>query len=142
MTVVIDKAGQDVRILWGDGHAYWEARNFLCKIIPAVIRKLAERTHGCPSELYVEAIRDLFGFEMVEPIVWYFDDNVEMALLASAEAQRRWREILEKIAIGFEYYDCDDYCDSIELEQPIPFIQARVDEAHQLFQRWFTHLWD
>lgn len=85
--------------------------------------------------------------------VWGFDGYLA-AVIAGGVAQLRanlhgyapevgsieeWDEILAKIETGFRVYLDEDekwlYGDDPEL-------RAQVDEARELFVKWFDHLWD
>lgn len=112
-----DNFGSNLVIEWGNGEAWWEGHDFLARVIAAIARKLSEEVQTIPGSIYEDA-KSAIGTTT----------NEELAL-------KNWKEILEKIAIGFESLQQPDFDENESL-------QSVYDEGFTLFRKWFGHLWD
>jgi hypothetical protein len=143
ISVVYNRKTKEVteKIAWGSNEFVWSLYNNLSFVISEGCRKLAETECGMPGRLYSEAIIELYGEDMLEPIIWHFHENEEKALAASDLAAEKWRIILEKIATGFDVYRNYDIIANPEGVYEEPY-QSQVNEAWDLFREWFRNLWD
>lgn len=117
-----------VKIGWGKGEAWWQAKDLLAEMIQAICLKLAEEGSGCPGVIYNKVIKDL-GYNE-EAIIWHRDQHEAEAEEVYKKACEEWKAILRQIANAFIDDDEDD--------QPT---QQQVD-GRLLFIQHFEHLWD
>jgi len=123
---IIEYCWQEMVFAWQrvfrgwDDRAVWSIDWYLAKLIPQLIRELSKQGHGLPGDLFPN---DTFG-EGATP------EEEE-------EALRKWHEILEKIAIGFDVYHEHEHEVFYKDEFKKPF-----EEAFDLFRKWFGAFWD
>ena len=129
------------KIAWGRNEFVWSLFNNFAWIVSEGCRKLSEMTCGVPAKLYNEAIVELYGEDMLEPIIWHYSENEDKALAASELAVKKWNAILEKIATGFDVYRNNDIFEDPDGSYPEPY-QSQINEAWDLFREWFQHMWD
>lgn len=103
-----------------DDRAIWSIDWYLAKLIPQLMRELAKITHGTPAEMYPE--------DSAEREITQEEDD---------EAIKKWHDILEKIAVGFDIYHENQHEVYYKEEFKKPF-----EEAFDLFRKYFGGFWD
>jgi hypothetical protein len=106
----------------------WSFHDYLCDIMPPILRKLSKNSCGCPSDLWDKEIR-----------------NNEC---------HKWLEILETMAQGFEsaqsisnmsYYNTikteNGYTREIDSEK-VKLLTEKYENGMDLFRKYFLSLWD
>lgn len=108
----------------------WDPCNYLCDIIPSILRDLAKKSHGCPSELWDKKAK-----------------NNEC---------HRWIEIIEEIAQGFEAAkaiensigcnfkkELEDGAFKYEYDKKLAKqMTEKFEKGMNLFKKYFLYLWD
>lgn len=121
----------------------WSLDGYLSSWMPDALRRLGEKKVGCPGDLYDEANKD--------------------------DECRKWKEVLEKIARGFEANrengdliwfkpnngkkHCDfktengqivnvDGCEYVEDKELREKLEAETKEGMELFIKYYGNLWD
>ncbi len=107
----------------------WSFNDYLCRIIPPALRKLAKDGMGCPSE--------------------FFDEE------RNNDECHRWNEALETMAQGFEaakYIGSMGYHKWVETEhgshhleideEAINNAKGKIEKGLGLFAKHFLSLWD
>jgi len=93
----------------------WDLSNYLSEWLPTALRELKKNSSGCPNDIYDKTRK---GNEC-----W------------------KWKEIIEKIAIGFEAsykIKCNHFYKGKRFEK----LKQKEKEGQNLFIKWFHALWN
>ena len=108
-----------------DNRAIWSIDVYLAELIPQLVRRLKEVTHGVPGSMF-------------EPEDWDAKANIWKDGKVEA-ATAKWNAILDEIAEGFEEY----YTLSVEGDGTIDAWESeKFKRAFDLLRQYFSNLWD
>ena len=93
----------------------WDLGSYLSGWMPNALRKLKKNSSGCPAQL--------------------FDKN------RKGNECWKWKEILEKMAIGFEAAE-KIKCSHLYKGKRFEKLRKKEEEGLSLFIKWFHALWD
>lgn len=116
--LIIGGWGRELKWAWQratrgwDDTAVWSIDTYLSKLIPELVRRLAEKNIGFPAILH--------------------DDNI-----TADEAEAKWNAILIEIAEGFEDYHKKQFECFMGIED-----SPKLKRSFELLQEWFPNLWD
>lgn len=113
--------GWDERVVWSiDYH--------LDIMIPLWVRKLKTDNIGFPITMYNEED--------------YIDENYNTSEESTAKASKKWDDILDKIAEGFEAHKrMED--ESVWINHPeYETLNKKFEEGFDLFKKYYGNLWD
>lgn len=123
----IEWAWQRVFRGWDDT-AVWSIDWYLSKQIPQLIRRLKETQHGTPNSMW----------EGMTPI----DENFNYSKEDDEIAYKKWADILDGIAEGFEA--------SLKIQEECLWandpeyaeLDAKFERGFDLFRKYYHNLWD
>lgn len=130
--VIVKEIFYEIKYAWQrvfrgwDDRAIWSIDYYLAELIPQLVLRLKEVTHGVPFAMFEEDDWDEEEFS-------YKDGRMEIA-------SKRWDKVLEEIADGFIYYKENIY-DSFGLEE-VEEVQEKLNKSMNLLKEHYMSLWD